>query len=148
MENLNTSIKNQATTQRLPLVSRMARQLVLKQLSSLAHGKLVVREQGFEDQIFGDADSRYPKAEMVVHNHGAWRDLVTGGGIGAAEAYVAGDWSSPDLTALLRFSQCSAFSVGLLSQANLSSKAFRVSRLRLKNRSRAVRFGELQSPAT
>jgi cyclopropane-fatty-acyl-phospholipid synthase len=103
MENLNTSIKNQATTQRLPLVSRMARQLVLKQLSSLGHGKLVVREQGFEDQVFGDADTRYPQAEMVVHNHGAWRDLVTGGGVGAAEAYVAGDWSSPNLTALLRF---------------------------------------------
>ncbi|WP_289008274.1 cyclopropane-fatty-acyl-phospholipid synthase family protein, partial [uncultured Marinobacter sp.] len=31
------------------------------------------------------------------------RDLVTGGSIGAAESFVAGDWSSPDLTALLRF---------------------------------------------
>ncbi|MDR9424976.1 MAG: cyclopropane-fatty-acyl-phospholipid synthase family protein [Marinobacter sp.] len=103
MENLNTSIENQSATKQLPLVSRIARQLVFKQLAGLGKGKLVVREPGVGEQVFGDGDGRYPVAELVVHNHGTWRDLVTGGSIGAAEAFVAGDWSSPDLTALLRF---------------------------------------------
>ena len=103
MENLNTSFKTGTDTVRLPLISRIARQLVCKQFESLSHGTLVVRETGFEDRVFGDADTRYPHAELVIHNHSTWRDLVTGGGIGAAEAYVAGDWNSPDLTALLRF---------------------------------------------
>lgn len=103
MENLNTSIENQSATKQLPLVSRIARQLVFKQLAGLSKGKLVVREPGVGEQVFGDGDGRYPVAELVVHNHGTWRDLVTGGSVGAAEAFVAGDWSSPDLTALLRF---------------------------------------------
>ena len=103
MENLNTSIESQSATKRLPLVSRIARQLVFRQLAGLSKGKLVVREPGVGEQVFGDGDGRYPVAELVVHNHGTWRDLVTGGSIGAAEAFVAGDWSSPDLTALLRF---------------------------------------------
>ena len=42
MENLNTSVDSQRTSQ-TPLVSRIAKQLVCQQLSQLAHGKLVVK---------------------------------------------------------------------------------------------------------
>lgn len=103
MENLKTSdSSHRSVTQSLPLISRIARQLVFQQFARLGHGRLVVRETGFEDRVFGDGDRRYPEARLDVHNHGTWRDMVTGGSIGAAEAFVAGDWSSPDLTALLR----------------------------------------------
>ncbi|PSF11360.1 SAM-dependent methyltransferase [Marinobacter shengliensis] len=102
MENLNTSVDSQRTSQ-TPLVSRIAKQLVCQQLSQLAHGKLVVKEYGAEDLVYGDGDPQYPTAELVIHDHTTWRDLVTGGSVGAAESFVAGDWSSPDLTALLRF---------------------------------------------
>ncbi|WP_342632448.1 cyclopropane-fatty-acyl-phospholipid synthase family protein [Marinobacter alkaliphilus] len=102
MENLNTSVDSQRTSQ-TPLVSRIAKQLVCQQLSQLAHGKLVVKEYGAEDLVYGDGDPQYPAAELVIHDHTTWRDLVTGGSVGAAESFVAGDWSSPDLTALLRF---------------------------------------------
>lgn len=104
MENLNTSVNRQtANASPLPLVSQVSRQLVCHQLRQLGHGQLVVREDGCEDRVFGDGNSDYPAAELVIHHHTTWRDLVTGGSVGAAEAYVAGDWSSPDLTALLRF---------------------------------------------
>lgn len=102
MENLNTSVDSQRTSN-TPLVSRIAKQLVCQQLSQLGHGKLVVKEQGEEDLVYGDNDQQYPVAELVIHDHTTWRDLVTGGSVGAAESFVAGDWSSPDLTALLRF---------------------------------------------
>lgn len=104
MENLNTSV--QATEERAnnkPLVSRIARNLVVQQLNRLEDGLLTVRESGYEDLVFGDGDTRHQPAELIIHDHSTWRDLLTGGSIGAAEAYVSGDWSTPDLVALLRF---------------------------------------------
>ncbi|MGF2734865.1 class I SAM-dependent methyltransferase [Marinobacter sp. DUT-1] len=105
MENLNTSVdtREHADSGRLPLMSRIARQLVLQQLKVLQHGALTIRETGVETLVFGDGDTRYAPAELVIHDHSTWRDLLTGGGVGAAEAYVAGDWSTPDLVSLLRF---------------------------------------------
>src|ERR1700722_13603293 len=42
-----------------------------------------------------------PEAVLVFHKWRALRRLITGGDIGFAEAYVAGEWSSPDLAALI-----------------------------------------------
>ena len=104
MENLNTSLENTSSgSGSLPALSRFARTLVIQQLRLLGEGQLTVRESGFEDLIFGDGNSQYEPAELIVHDHSTWRDLLTGGSVGAAEAYVAGDWSTPDLVALLRF---------------------------------------------
>jgi cyclopropane-fatty-acyl-phospholipid synthase len=85
------------------MASRVARSLVMQQLTRLQQGTLVIREAGVSDVTVGDGNSAYPAAELVIHNHSTWRDLLTGGSIGAAEAYVAGDWSSPNLVYLLRF---------------------------------------------
>lgn len=104
MENLNTSVENSSSRpDSLPALSRIARSAVLQQLQQLRDGRLTVREPGFEDRVFGDGDTRYPAAELHIHDHSTWRDLLTGGSIGAAEAFVAGGWSTPDLVALLRF---------------------------------------------
>jgi cyclopropane-fatty-acyl-phospholipid synthase len=75
----------------------------MQQLTRLQQGTLIIREAGASDVTVGDGNSAYPAAELVIHNHSTWRDLLTGGSIGAAEAYVAGDWSSPNLVYLLRF---------------------------------------------
>jgi cyclopropane-fatty-acyl-phospholipid synthase len=75
----------------------------MQQLTRLQKGTLVIREAGASAVTVGDGDSAYPAAELIIHNHSTWRDLLTGGSIGAAEAFVAGDWSSPNLVALLRF---------------------------------------------
>ncbi|MEH6355400.1 MAG: cyclopropane-fatty-acyl-phospholipid synthase family protein [Marinobacter sp.] len=107
MENMNTSsavsAKITSGLSPSPMASRVARSLVMQQLSRLQQGTLVIREAGASDVTVGDGNSAYPAAELVIHNHSTWRDLLTGGSIGAAEAYVAGDWSSPDLVHLLRF---------------------------------------------
>ncbi len=42
-----------------------------------------------------------PDGVLVLHRFGALRRLVFGGDVGFAEAYIKGDWSSPDLTALI-----------------------------------------------
>jgi cyclopropane-fatty-acyl-phospholipid synthase len=102
MENIENASTN-TTGASLPVISRWSRKIVLGQLRQLGAGQLIIREPGTPDQVFGDGDGRWPLAQLEVHDHSVWRDLLTGGGIGAAEAFVAGDWSSPDLTALLRF---------------------------------------------
>jgi cyclopropane-fatty-acyl-phospholipid synthase len=107
MENMNTpsavSAKTASARRSSPVVSRVARSLVMQQLTRLQQGTLIIREAGASDITVGDGNSAYPAAELVIHNHSTWRDLLTGGSIGAAEAYVAGDWSSPNLVYLLRF---------------------------------------------
>ena len=42
-----------------------------------------------------------PAAEMVLRNYGFASRLVNGGDIGIAEAYLRGDWDTPDLTSFL-----------------------------------------------
>lgn len=43
-----------------------------------------------------------PEAEWRLNNFRALRRILTKGDIGLAEGFVAGDWATPDLTALLR----------------------------------------------
>src|SRR6516225_4564212 len=42
-----------------------------------------------------------PNAVMRLHNFGFASRLLNGGDIGIAEAYLAGDWDTPDLTQFL-----------------------------------------------
>jgi cyclopropane-fatty-acyl-phospholipid synthase len=42
------------------------------------------------------------QAEVVVHDMRFWRLLATGGSVGAAEAYMAGLWDTPDPVAVVR----------------------------------------------
>ncbi len=45
--------------------------------------------------------TRGPAAELHLHDRGAARAFLSGGALGFAEAYVDGQWSSPDLPTLL-----------------------------------------------
>ncbi|MND80813.1 Cyclopropane-fatty-acyl-phospholipid synthase [compost metagenome] len=44
-----------------------------------------------------------PEATIVMRNWRMLRRLVTAGDIGFAEGFLAGDWTTPDLTAVIRF---------------------------------------------
>ena len=103
MENMNTSANSIASSRKGSLVNHVAKNLVIQQLGQLREGVLTIRQSGMDDLVFGDGNTEHRPAELIVHDQSTWRDLLTGGSVGAAEAYVAGDWSSPDLTALLRF---------------------------------------------
>ncbi|MDN6320772.1 MAG: cyclopropane-fatty-acyl-phospholipid synthase family protein [Marinobacter sp.] len=104
MENLNTPATGITNSQQsTSLANRAAKKLVIQQLRQLHEGRLTIRQPGTDDLVFGDDNSKHQPAELIIHHQSTWRDLLTGGSVGAAEAYVAGDWSSPDLVALLRF---------------------------------------------
>jgi cyclopropane-fatty-acyl-phospholipid synthase len=42
------------------------------------------------------------RGQLVVHDTSFYKDLITGGSIGAAEAYLDGKWTSPNLTRLVQ----------------------------------------------
>lgn len=103
MENLNTSLQTANGDASMPVTSRIARRLVCQQLALLKDGILTIREPGHDDMVFGDGSNNYPPAELHIHHHSTWRDLLTGGSVGAAESWVSGDWDTPNLVSLLRF---------------------------------------------
>lgn len=83
-------------------LNRLARRLVLQQLGGIRQGRLLISD-GLGEQAFGQPEkSATVTAEIRVHDPDAWRDILTGGSIGAGEAYMSGDWSSPDLTRVVR----------------------------------------------
>ncbi len=77
------------------------RSLVLPRLSGLVDGQLTLREGG-TSTTFGAPARDGLSAEVVVHHPGFWRRIATGGTLGAAESHAAGEWDSPDLTAVIR----------------------------------------------
>jgi len=52
------------------------------------------------------------KAGITLHSYRALRRLLLGGDVGFAEAYVAGDWDTPDLSALLTVAARNRLSLG------------------------------------
>lgn len=79
----------------------MRRQL-FKQLLKLPKGKLMI-EEGEESFVFGESEnSVMPTAKIVMEDVSAYRDMALRGSMGAAESYMQGKWTSPDLVSLVR----------------------------------------------
>lgn len=96
-------MENVTSTPRSALapIDYWARSLVAATLRRLEQGRLCVIE-GDRETWYGDDDGTHEAVQLTVHDASAWRDMVSGGSIGAAESYVAGDWDSSDLVGLLR----------------------------------------------
>ena len=82
------------------LTSALLRRGVLRQLSQLKSGHLVVIENG-ERLMFGDSGAGLV-GEVQIHDTSVWGMIASNGSIGAGEAFIHGYWSSPDLTKVIR----------------------------------------------
>jgi cyclopropane-fatty-acyl-phospholipid synthase len=83
-------------------LSKIARNLVHKQLLNLHSGCLQIEENG-EIFSFGQSiEETELVGRLVVHDVSCYGEIMTGGSIGAAESFMTGDWSSPNLTKLVR----------------------------------------------
>jgi cyclopropane-fatty-acyl-phospholipid synthase len=80
--------------------NRTARTVFLNAGEHAMHGRLelVCPDRSFD--IGPGADQ--PTSMMVVHDERVFGRILTGGEMGLSEAFVDGDWSSPDLVALIR----------------------------------------------
>ena len=75
---------------------------LINRLEKLPRGQLVL-EDAEETCAFGLFDKTSSiSARMYIHDSSTYRDIVLGGSLGAAEAFMQGKWSTPDLVALVR----------------------------------------------
>lgn len=76
------------------------RRLFYRALSPLHDAYLVVEDQGQMHQ-FGDPQSLY-RAHVVIHDPRAFKEMVLGGTLGAAEAFTLKLWDSHDVTRVVQ----------------------------------------------
>ena len=83
-------------------ISFSFRKLIFSQMKRLQGGLVrlddVAEGESYE---FGDAASSL-QTNITVHHAEAYKKIATGGNVGAAEAFMDGDWSSDNLTDVVR----------------------------------------------
>ena len=95
---------NRSTTLNTPLLAESApaaARAVFQLLKRLKHGSLDVRLPDGSSARFGSSVEGEPRAAIRLRNWNACSAALKSGDIGFAESFIAGDWSTPDLTALL-----------------------------------------------
>ena len=100
---MNTSTVSNARTSAafgLPASAPAASRTVLKLLEHICHGSLTLQLPDGSMQRFGQ--QTLPHATLVLHNWQPCSAALKSGDIGFAESFIAGDWSTPNLTELLR----------------------------------------------
>ena len=78
-----------------------AARMLFALLGRLAHGDVRLTAPDGKLHRFGPAGSGAPRAELKLHDWRVAREVLTGGDVAFAEAYMDGRWETPDLTALL-----------------------------------------------
>jgi cyclopropane-fatty-acyl-phospholipid synthase len=98
--NDTTLIELAPTLSRPNPLGAAARRLVLGRLESLRSGTLRVQDGDVVHEFRGAAPG--PGATLVVRDPAFYSELAYGGSVGAAESYMLGHWSTPELAGLLR----------------------------------------------
>ena len=81
---------------------RLAKRLLFSLLRGLQRGELTLID-GSVRRIFGKKNRQVPlEATIAVHHPRFYSSIVFGGSIGASESFMAGQWSTDDLTTVVR----------------------------------------------
>ena len=96
---------------------KWVKSIVLRHIGSMTRGSLIIEDHG-EQHHFGNChgnnnatgaeghNTRTGKdinARIVVENRATYKAIALNGVVGAAEAYMDGHWTSPDLVSVIRF---------------------------------------------
>ena len=105
MNTATTTAPRFATPKDAPLAARNA----LRLLENLRHGALTLYLPDGSQRRFGEHPQqhtlhtpKHPSASMPLRNWNVFGAALKSGDIGFAESYIAGDWTTPDLTELLK----------------------------------------------
>jgi cyclopropane-fatty-acyl-phospholipid synthase len=90
-----------ARARRPAIVDRFARGTILNRLARIKNGRLVI-EDGSQRLSFGENLKTDLRATIRVHDSRFYSDLALGGNVGAGESYMAGSWTTDDLTSLVQ----------------------------------------------
>lgn len=80
--------------------SRFSDRWIARVVRSLKIGHLII-ETPSGARVEGRGEIEGPRAILILHKWRTMRRLMFGGDLGFAEAYMDGDWSTPDLAALI-----------------------------------------------
>lgn len=108
-----------------------AKKMILGLLQSMQEGTLLLTLPGGKLLRYGkgeDADA----AHIDIHDERFFRRILWHGDIGFAESFMAGEWSSPDLTALLSWFLKNISAVPTLSGSG--TKSYALNSMRFFNR--------------
>ena len=94
--NTTTSSSTSASLQDAPMAARR----VLQLLEKIEHGTLTIQFPDRSLKVYGN--SSLPHAAITLRNWNVFSASMKSGDIGFAESYIAGDWSTPSLSDLLR----------------------------------------------
>jgi len=105
------------------MTAPFARKTIFRMLESIQHGSLeLICAEG--TRMFGEPDAEL-KARIAVHNERFFARVLMGGDDEAGDAFMDGDWSSPDLVSVVRLM---ARNVDQLERGNpllqMASRAF------------------------
>ena len=89
-----------APTPSLPHGAPAAARSVLQLLKKLRHGTLTMQLPNGDTHCFGNG--ALPHAAMTLKNWNVCGAALKSGDIGFAESYIAGDWTTPNLTTLIQ----------------------------------------------
>lgn len=89
-----------ATSQPNSWLQRTAKRKVLEALAHIEHGHVTLHEDGFQ-QSFGRKDADL-HANIHIEDQRFYWAILSGGSIGAAEAFVEGLWRTDNLTAVIQ----------------------------------------------
>lgn len=111
----NAAQSNWSHTRKLDKKQQFCRGLLFKLLDRF-HSSSLTFIEGNDRYTFGD-ESQDIEAVIVVHDPAVYQAIAANGSMGAAESYMQGHWTSPDLTEVIR-----AFVVNLPSVTSMESK--------------------------
>lgn len=90
------------TLQSASWIDKRCRNIVHTVFSKLTYGQLEIVEKETKYTFPKCSSDTSITGKICVHDMSVYRDFVKGGSIGAAEAFIAGKWSSPNLTNVIR----------------------------------------------
>lgn len=93
----STTLNTLPLSESAPAAARAVFQLMKR----LKHGSLDVHMPDGSSARFGSAADGEPRAAIRLRNWNPCAAALKSGDIGFAESFIAGDWTTPDLTALL-----------------------------------------------
>ncbi|UCD52321.1 MAG: class I SAM-dependent methyltransferase, partial [Phycisphaerales bacterium] len=99
---IKPATRKESPSRRPRAANRLLRRAVLARLERLAWGTITLREET-GTQLYGECGTEAtPQVTITVHHQRLFASLALGGSVGAAEAYMRGDWSCDDLSGLIR----------------------------------------------
>jgi cyclopropane-fatty-acyl-phospholipid synthase len=100
MNHTTTTTPVEQLAKLLPPSAPAAARTVLRMMAHLRHGSLDVQLPDGSTAHFGTPEG--PRAAIRLRNWNVCALALKSGDIGFAESYIAGDWTTPDLPALIR----------------------------------------------